>query len=215
MTETALQEAKRAARAEAVARRRAAHEDAAHRFGEAGAGEALRRRFLEAITVPDGAAVSGYWPVRSEIDTRPLLAALHEAGHVCGLPVIVRRGAALVFRRWQPGMDLLQRPFGLLEPGPEAGEVIPDVALVPLLAFDAAGRRLGYGGGYYDRTLAGLRRAGREVLAVGVAYAAQACDHVPADDGDERLDWVVTEQGAIRFGERRWTGGTGGSGIGR
>jgi 5-formyltetrahydrofolate cyclo-ligase len=203
MTETTLQEAKRAARAEALGRRAAAHADAARRFGTASAGEALRRRFLEAITVPDGAAVSAYWPVRSEIDTRPLLTALHEAGHACGLPVIVRRGAALIFRRWQPGMTLLARPFGLLEPGPEAEEVIPDIVLVPLLAFDSAGRRLGYGGGYYDCTLAGLRRAGREVVAIGVAYAAQGCDHVPADESDERLDWVVTEQGAIRFRARR------------
>lgn len=202
MSEETLQEAKRAARAEAIARRRAAHEATARRFGPDFAGEALRRHFLAAITVPPGAAVSAYWPVRSEIDTRPLLHTLHEAGHPCGLPVIVQRGAALVFRRWAPGAALNERPFGLLEPGAEAEEVVPDVALVPLLAFDAGGRRLGYGGGYYDRTLAGLRRAGRWVLAVGVAYAAQACDRVPADETDERLDWVITEQGALAFGPR-------------
>lgn len=199
MTGDTLQEAKRAARARAMARRRAAHEAVAAEFGAAHAGLALRSHFLAAIAIPQGAAVSGYWPVRAEIDPRPLLGALHEAGHLCGLPVIVRPGAPLIFRRWLPGMTLVEGRFGIPVPEPEAEAVTPDVALVPLLAFDGEGRRLGYGGGYYDRTLAGLRRAGRGLLAIGVAYAAQSCDHVPTHEGDERLDWVVTEQGAVRF----------------
>lgn len=201
MPQSTLQEAKRAARIQALARRRAAHEAAVRRHGDSGSGKELCRRFLEAIEVPEGAVVSAYWPVRAEIDVRPLLHALHGAGHVCGLPVIVRRGAPLLFRRWHPGMELVEGTFAIPVPGPEADEVTPDLALVPLLVFDGEGRRLGYGGGYYDRTLARLRhRAGRTFVAVGVAYAAQRRDRVPADEGDERLDWVVTEEGAIRFG---------------
>jgi 5-formyltetrahydrofolate cyclo-ligase len=201
MPEPTLKEAKRLARIQAVERRRVAHEAAAERFGESGAGKVLCRRFLEAITVPGGAVVSGYWPVRTEIDIRPLLHALSEAGHVCGLPVMVAKGEPLIFRRWRPGMKLAQGGFAIPTPPPEAEVVTPELALVPLLAFDAEGRRLGYGGGYYDHTLRVLRRRLRSrFLAVGVAYAAQTCDHVPADETDERLDWVVTEEEAIRFG---------------
>jgi 5-formyltetrahydrofolate cyclo-ligase len=97
-------------------------------------------------------------------------------------------------------MTLIDGGFAIPTPPPEAEEVTPELALVPLLAFDAGGRRLGYGAGYYDRTLSNLRRRLRSsFLAVGVAYAAQTCDHVPADETDERLDWVVTEEEAIRF----------------
>ena len=142
-------------------------------------------------------AVSGYWPMRDEFDVRPLMTRLAERGHVCALPVVVARGEALAFRRWRPGDALVAAGFGTREPGAEAAATVPDIVLAPLLAFDEAGRRLGYGGGYYDRTLAALRAAGR-VLAVGVGYQAQRVDEVPFGDGDERLDWIVTEEQAIR-----------------
>ena len=97
-------------------------------------------------------AVSGYWPMGDEFDVRPLMTRLCERGHVCALPVVVVRGEALKFRRWQPGDRLTEAGFGTHEPGAQAAVVVPEIVLAPLLAFDTAGRRLGYGGGFYDRT---------------------------------------------------------------
>ena len=134
-----------------------------------------------------------------EFDIRPLMTRLSEGGHLCALPAVVAPGAALIFRRWQPGDRLAEAGFGTREPGAHAIEVVPDMVLAPLLAFDDAGRRLGYGGGYYDRTLGALRAAGR-VIAVGVGYQAQRIEEVPSGDGDETLDWIVTEERAIRCG---------------
>lgn len=189
--------------AEAFARRKAeARARAAARRDSLGgretAGAALCDRVLAAIPFPEGCAVSAFWPMGSEIDTRPLIAALHARGHVVGLPVTVRRGQPLVFRSWEPGLRLVAGGFGTRVPGPERPEVRPEVVLVPLLAFDRAGYRLGYGGGFYDRTLAALR-AVAPVLAVGVAYAGQEVPEVPRDAHDQRLDWVVTEAEAIRM----------------
>ncbi len=141
--------------------------------------------------------VSGYWPMGDEFDVRPLMIRLSELGYVCALPVVVARGEALVFRRWQPGDPLVKAKFGMREPNAQAANTVPDILLTPLLAFDDAGRRLGYGGGFYDLTLRGLRAA-RRIIAVGVAYQAQRVDKVPSDDHDERLDWIVTEERAIR-----------------
>ena len=190
-----LIDAKRKLRDQAKARRGAAHRDgvaAARRhsalFVETFAAELAR------TPVP---AISGYWPMGDELDVRPLLIRLSERGHVCALPVVVGRGRALVFRRWRPGDRLVEGGFGTREPEGGAAETVPDIVLAPLLAFDDAGRRLGYGGGYYDRTLRALRAAGR-VLAVGVGYQAQRVDEVPSGDGDETLDWIVTEERAIR-----------------
>jgi 5-formyltetrahydrofolate cyclo-ligase len=186
--------AKRALRAEATARRRAAV--AALPPAEAGrrALDALRA----AIAIPPGAAVSAYWPLDDEFDPRPLIEHFAAAGHVIGLPVVVGSGQKLLFRRWQPGMTLVPGNFRVLTPPPDAPEVTPAVVLAPLLAFDAAGYRLGYGGGFYDRTLAGLRAAGH-VLAIGVAYAAQEVPAVPREATDQPLDWIVTEEGVRRI----------------
>jgi 5-formyltetrahydrofolate cyclo-ligase len=161
------------------------------------AGARLKANLLAAVPVPPGAAVAGFWPMGDEIDVRPLLFHFHARGHVCGLPVTGRRGERLRFRRWTPETELVAAVFGTREPPPEAPPVEPDLLLVPLLAFDAAGWRLGYGAGFYDRTLTALR-ARKSVLAVGVAYAAQEAPAVPHDAGDARLDWVVTEAGALR-----------------
>lgn len=137
--------------------------------------------------------------MNDEFDIRPLLTRLSERGHVCALPVVVARGAALSFRRWQPGDCLVEARLGTHEPGTQAAETVPDIVLAPLLAFDDTGRRLGYGGGFYDRTLRELRAAHR-VIAVGVGYQAQRVDQVPSGDNDEKLDWIVTEERAIRCG---------------
>ncbi len=193
----ALIAAKRALRAEAAARRR----DAAPGLLAAGAAAAVRDRFLAAVRLVEGAVVSGYWPLADEFDPRPLLDRLHMAGHPIGLPVVVGRGLPLLFRRWHPGTRLIAGGFGVQVPPPEAPEVVPAVVLAPLLAFDRLGYRLGYGGGYYDRTLAKLGAAGA-VLAVGLGFACQEEAAVPRGPTDRRLDWIVTEQAALRIDRR-------------
>ena len=133
-------------------------------------------------------------PMRTEID--PLAAMAVHQGPV-GVPVILAKATPLRFRAWGPGVRMVAGEFGAEIPE-EGPWVEPDVLIVPLLAFDARGYRLGYGGGFYDRTLAGLR-ARHGVLAVGFAFAAQEVDVVPVDGFDQRLDAVVTEQGVRRF----------------
>jgi 5-formyltetrahydrofolate cyclo-ligase len=161
------------------------------------AAEAVRDRVLAAVPLPAAAVVSAYWPLASEFDPRPLLFALHARGHACALPVVLAAGQPLQFRQWRPDTALEPNVFGVLAPGDTAAVLRPRVLLVPLLAFDRAGWRLGYGGGFYDRSLATLRAAGA-ATAVGVAFAAQEVDAVPHHDGDQRLDWVVTEREALQ-----------------
>jgi 5-formyltetrahydrofolate cyclo-ligase len=140
---------------------------------------------------PPGAVVSGFWPIGQEIDIRPLMVALHERGHPIVLPVTPKRGNPLTFRLWRPGDELVPERFGTVRPTGE--ERAPDVLLVPLLAFDRRGHRLGYGAGFYDRTLA--RLPGR--FALGCAYAAQEVPEVPAGPYDMRIDAIATERGVI------------------
>ena len=162
----------------------------------------LRDRFLAgpsaALRELPGAVVSGFWPFGPEIDIRPILYHLHAAGHPIALPVVVRRGLPLLFRAWRPGQALVSGSFGVPRPDKDQPEATPRVLIVPLLAFDRAGFRLGYGGGFYDRTLAGLREQG-EALAIGVGFALQEVPRVPRNDTDERLDWVVTEREAFQI----------------
>jgi 5-formyltetrahydrofolate cyclo-ligase len=187
-----LDAAKRALRAEAAARRRAAIP------GLADAGIGLRDNFLAALDLPAGLVVSAYWPLSDEMDPRPLIHHLHAAGHPIGLPTVLGRGLPLAFRRWQPGIELEIGTFGVLTPPLGEPEIVPELLLVPLLAFDRAGYRLGYGGGFYDRTLEGLR-AGTEITAVGVAFALQEVLAVPREATDQPLNWIVTEREAIRI----------------
>jgi 5-formyltetrahydrofolate cyclo-ligase len=191
-TET-LRAAKRAARAVALERRRSAKAVAGP-----DAPRAALQHLLSRVTVPAGAVVSGYWPMADEFDDRPLLTHFATKGHACALPVVVATGAPLVFRRWQPGDALVPSRLGIAEPSRDAPALDPTVLLVPLLAFDGEGNRLGYGGGFYDQSLATLRARG-PVLAIGVAFAGQAIDQVPHGPRDQRLDWIVTEQGARAF----------------
>ncbi len=189
---SSLDASKRQARAAAkVARAEAAAED------PVATGYALCERVLPAIDFPRGCVVSAYWPIGSEIDPRPLMIHLHEHGHPIALPVTPGRGTPLVFRAWRPDDTLEAAGFGTRVPLPFQPELTPRVLIVPLLAFDRAGYRLGYGGGFYDRTLARLRESGA-VLAVGVAYAAQEVAEVPRDGSDQPLDWIVTEAESIR-----------------
>jgi 5-formyltetrahydrofolate cyclo-ligase len=139
--------------------------------------------------------VAGYLPIRDEIDPRPALAALAEKGLAICVPVIEGPGLPLRFVRWTPGDPTGIGAFGVEEPtGGAAAE--PDLLLVPLLAFDARGHRLGYGGGFYDRTIAALR-ARRRIVALGFAYAAQRVAAVPDSATDMRLDGIVTEAGVL------------------
>ena len=184
-----------------TALRRAAMDRRIAAAAEAGprARDAIRDKALPVLAAGPGDTVSGFWPMRHEIDPRPLLEAVHAAGAVCCLPVVEGKAVPLLFRRWAPGEALEPGPFGTREPPEDAPPAVPTHLLVPLLAFDRRGYRLGYGGGYYDRTLAGLRTRGK-VLAVGLAYAAQEVPSVPHDGLDARLDWVVTEAEALYMG---------------
>src|SRR5687768_8786577 len=150
---------------------------------------AIRDRYLVAFDPQPGTVVSAFWPMPGELDLRPLLEALHDRGCRCALPVVAGRNEPLVFRAWEPGVTLTTSRFGISEPGPERPEVRPDHALVPLLAFDDDGYRLGYGGGFYDRTLAKLRADGTgPLVAIGIGLEAQRRPDLPREPFDERLD---------------------------
>jgi 5-formyltetrahydrofolate cyclo-ligase len=167
-------------------------------LAKAGAAEELARHVLASGLIPPGAKVSHYLAIGSEMNPAPAMAALAARGQVGLLPVVVARGQPLLFRRWAAGDPLVPGPLGTRMPSQDAAIEEPDVLLVPLLAFDAAGYRLGYGGGYYDRTLHALR-AVRLVVAIGLAYAGQEVASLPRHAGDERLDAIATEQGVRMF----------------
>lgn len=158
-------------------------------------GARMAQGVLRDAAPPPGAVVAGVWPMPGEMDTRPLLEALHARGHALCLPFTTPRGRPLLFRRWRPGDAMARGPAGTQHPA-QGEEVTPDWILVPLLAFDRAGRRLGYGGGYYDRTLALLPRA----TLCGYGFAAQELPEVPAGPDDIRLPRVATEHGVIPLG---------------
>jgi 5-formyltetrahydrofolate cyclo-ligase len=148
------------------------------------------------IAVAPGTIVSGYMPMKSELDPRPLMRKLADAGARLALPVVIARGVPLVMRAYAFGDALVRGVWGIRVPPPEAPEVEPDIVLAPLLAFDRSGNRLGYGAGYYDMTIAALR-ANKPVVAVGVAFAAQEVEDVPTTPRDVRLDFVLTEKEVI------------------
>ena len=154
----------------------------------------LAAHVLAECAPPPGAIVAGFWPMGAEIDIRPLLLALQGRGHRLALPVTPRRGNPLSFRAWHFGMPLVAGPFGTRQPPPESPQVTPDFLLVPLLAFDARGHRLGYGGGYYDRTLADLPFA----AALGVGFASQRLPLVPSGPTDIPLPRIATEAGILQ-----------------
>jgi 5-formyltetrahydrofolate cyclo-ligase len=193
-----VSEEKNALRAKAAEARRIAHTKDAG--GDAG--RAIVANFLAKVPIAPKAVVAGFWPIGTEIDVRPLLTALHERGHVCGLPM-AHRGQPLTFHRWRPNDRLVRGRFDIQVPDHNTPTIDPDVLLVPLLAFDSSGMRIGYGGGYYDRTIPAIR-ARKALLTVGIAYAAQEVERVPTDKFDQRLDWMVTEVAARRAECRRF-----------
>ena len=159
------------------------------------AAEALAARNFPLAIAP-GAIVAGFMPLTSEINPLPLMQKLAGQGARLALPVIAGRGQPLILRAWEPGAPLERGQWGIREPKPEAREVEPDILLVPLLAFDRVGHRIGYGAGYYDLTIAHLR-ARKAILAVGLTFAVQEVPAVPATPRDARLDLVLTEREAI------------------
>ncbi len=161
------------------------------------AAEKIRDFFLSQIPLPSNSVIAGYWPTHDECDPRPLMTALSAQGHRICLPVITGKNQPLEFSTYTMGDALVSGMYDIPAPAPTAARVQPDIVLVPLLAFDSAGQRLGYGGGYYDRTLAALR-AQQKIMAVGIAYAGQELPALPAHDGDQCLDAVLTEAG-VRF----------------
>ena len=181
---------KAALRSELIARR-----DALPAPERAAAAEAIAARPFPLAIAP-GTIVSGFSALKAEINPVPLMRRLADAGAQLALPVVAGRGTPLIMRAWSFGAPLVPGVWGIREPAPSAPEVEPDILLVPLLAFDRAGGRIGYGAGYYDMTIAALR-AKKPVVAVGIAYAAQEIDAVPVTPRDARLDLVLTEREAI------------------
>lgn len=169
--------------------RNAGEKLAQHGLGFAGLIESSRPR------------VSGFLAIGEEIDPLPLMRRLWQEGLETGLPVMTGKGQPLVFRSWREGQPLAEAMWGIREPLADAPVIEPDIVLVPLLAFDRHGYRLGYGGGFYDRTIAALRKV-KPVVTVGLAYDELEVDAVPHCDYDERTDWVLTPSGPIRCGAK-------------
>jgi len=157
----------------------------------------VAERGLSWLGLSAPAAVSAFRSFGDELDSGPLLARLAADGYRLALPVMQGKTKPLLFRAWAPGDAMRTVQWGIEEPLVTASEIVPDILLVPLLAFDRRGYRLGYGGGYYDRTLAALR-ADRPVVAVGLAFSEQEVDAVPYLDYDQRLDWVLTPRGPVQ-----------------
>lgn len=148
----------------------------------------------DAIDVAPGAIVSGFLPIRSEADIRPLMARLRERGARLCVPVILDR-STIVFRELVPGAALVATGFGTSGPGPDASVLDPDIMLVPLSAFDSIGHRIGYGAGHYDRAIARLHQKGLNPHLIGIAFDCQEVPSVPAEPHDVRLDAILTESG--------------------
>jgi 5-formyltetrahydrofolate cyclo-ligase len=185
-----IEETKANLRHEAIARR-----DALSPAERARAAETIAARAFP-LAVATGTIVSGFAPMKSEINPLPLMRKLAAAGAQLALPVVAGKGKPLIMRAWVFGEPLGSGVWGIREPKPEAAEVEPDILIVPLLAFDRRGHRIGYGAGYYDMTIAALR-AKKPIVAVGIAFAAQEIETVPITPRDARLDLVLTEREVI------------------
>jgi 5-formyltetrahydrofolate cyclo-ligase len=186
----AIDDLKATLRREALARRDALPADV-----RAAAAQTIAARPFP-IAVPPGAIVSGFMPMKSEINPLPLLRALADAGASLALPAVAGKGKPLIMRAYAFGELLASGVWGIREPRPDAPEVAPDILIVPLLAFDRRGHRIGYGAGYYDMTIAALR-AKKAIVAAGIAFAAQEIAEVPTTPRDARLDLVLTEHETI------------------
>jgi 5-formyltetrahydrofolate cyclo-ligase len=166
--------------------------------GRAELSATIATQFLKSISIPPDAVVSSYWAIGDEADPVVLEQELRQRGHPIVMPRVVGRNQPLDFHLWEAGAELVRGGFGLSQPARDWPKLAPDLLIVPLLAFDQEGYRIGYGAGYYDRTISGLRQA-KPVVAAGFAFAAQEFPAVPHLAHDERLDWIVTENGARKI----------------
>jgi 5-formyltetrahydrofolate cyclo-ligase len=189
---TSIDSRKTQIRRDAVTRR-----DALPAVERAAAAATIAARPLP-VAVPSGAIVSGFSPLKSEINPVPLMRAFAAAGARLALPVVAGRGKPLIMRAWNFGEPLASGVWGIREPPESAPEVFPDILIVPMLAFDRSGHRIGYGAGYYDMTIARLRGM-KPVFALGIAYAAQEIAEIPTTPRDAALDLVLTEREMIDF----------------
>ena len=165
-----------------------------HKVRSATAKIGLHKLFVDRFGAQlSGSTVAAYWPLKYEIDVRPILYDLAAQGVATALPVMNDNTSLQSFRRWFPGDRLVDAAFGVKEPHPRRTDAVPDLIIVPLLGFDAHGNRIGYGGGYYDRTLHSLRACGI-VDAIGVGYEEQECDKIPTNPSDEPLDLILTDK---------------------
>jgi len=192
MADEAIEAAKAALRVAAHARRAALSPD-----DRAAAATTAAAHFFDRIAFRGEDVIAGYWRIRDELDCQPILIRLMDSGQKVVLPVVAGPEAPLDLRVWEADQPLYEAGFGTLAPSDLAPRAAPDLVLMPLLGFDARGTRLGYGGGYYDRTLAGL---GKKPLLVGLAFAAQELPDIPREAHDMPLDAVVTEAGVRFFG---------------
>ncbi|MDP6968544.1 MAG: 5-formyltetrahydrofolate cyclo-ligase [Gammaproteobacteria bacterium] len=160
------------------------------------AGALIAQNIIQQIDIPPNSKVSGFWPLAEELDTVPILKALHAAGHQVLLPVMQGANQPLAFACWAPGDQLVAAGFNTLEPAPNQARMIPEVMICPLLAFDRKGYRMGYGGGFYDRSIAQIQ-ANHPLLTVGVAFAAQEVESIITGPYDMPLHKIVTEQEVI------------------
>ena len=183
-------------RAEAFARRDALPADA-----RAAAAEAIAARPFP-VTITPGEIVSGFSPMKTEVNSLPLMRKAAQLGARLALPAIAGRGKPLIMRAYTFGDELARGQWGIREPKPDAPEVLPDFLIVPLAAFDRLGHRIGYGAGYYDMTITALR-AKKKVVTIGIAFAAQEIASVPATERDARLDFMLTEREVIDFRETK------------
>jgi 5-formyltetrahydrofolate cyclo-ligase len=154
--------------------------------------------FGEALFIEPGMVVSGFMPIRSEADIRPLMDSLRKRGARICVPVVIDK-ETILFRELTPGVELVSTGFGTRGPGPDAAELDPDVLLMPLSAFDAKGNRIGYGAGHYDRAIDKLHKKGREPRLIGIAFDCQEVASVPAERHDVGLSAIITESGYREF----------------
>ncbi len=152
------------------------------------------KKYFPYLGLETGQVCSGYWPIRNEIDPRALIEEMKLRGHPCALPVVV--GDKIVFREFKDANLLVKAGFGTLGPDDSVAEILPDLLLVPLAAYDRFGGRIGYGRGYYDKAITKLK-AEKPIRSVGVAYSVQEVEKVPMENHDQFLDLIVTEQGLV------------------
>lgn len=158
--------------------------------------QAFARHFMQSVDYGNK-TIAGYSSFRHELDVQPLLTLLSGGDRICCLPVTSPPSKQLFFRRWHSGTKMVPGDFGITVPSPDSETVTPEVLIVPLVAFDKARHRIGYGAGYYDCTLRELRKAGRRPFVIGAGYSAQQVDEIPAEDHDEVLDMIITEKGVL------------------